>query len=172
MTPEQERLVFSMVTVPGGGEPLSPGEFLRRFGAGDGRELGVTLLREAVERQIADEVELALIVCSVFGFGPEHFGLLVGLVGADWHVKHEDVVSVLARLRDPAAVEALYYATWWVPAYLEFDENRALARKAVRALGGLPGEEATAALRQVLATGDAVVREFAVRELARQEAQG
>ncbi|MGC4942478.1 HEAT repeat domain-containing protein [Kribbella sp. DT2] len=107
----------------------------------------------------------------MFGFGPEHVELLVGLVGADWHVKHEDVVAVLGRFQDPAAVDPLYHATWWVPAYLEFDENRALARKAVRALGAVPGQEALAALQRVLDSEDAVVREFAVRELARQGGQ-
>ncbi|GAA1529456.1 hypothetical protein [Kribbella lupini] len=51
---------------------------------------------------------------------------------------------------------------------MEFDENRALARKAVRALGALRADEA---LRRVVETEDAVVREFAVKELARRKAQ-
>ena len=69
----------------------------------------------------------------------DHLDLLVQLASADWHHKHEDVVSALGQLRSPAAVEALYHAAWWVPDYLDFDESRALAVKAIWALGGTPG---------------------------------
>jgi hypothetical protein len=82
---------------------LSPEEFLRRFGAGDGQALGLRLLRDAVARRDGEDVELALIVCSVFGVNMDHLDPLVRLGSADWHVKHEDVVSLLGDLKTPAA---------------------------------------------------------------------
>jgi HEAT repeat protein len=92
----------------------------------------------------------------------------VRLGSADWHVKQEDVVGLLGDLKTPAAVDALYEATQWVPAYLDFDENRVLADKAVRALAAIPGEKAEQALLRVLDTPDATVRKQAEKQIARR----
>jgi hypothetical protein len=168
MTPEERRLVLSLVTAPKAPAELSPDEFLRRFGVSDGQTLGLRLLREAVARRDGEDAELALIVCSVFGVTMDHLEPLVRLVAADWHVKHEDAVTLLGRLRTPDAVDALYEATQWVPAYLDFDESRALADKAVRALAAIPGERAEQALLRLLDADDAVVRKQAEKQIARR----
>jgi hypothetical protein len=63
----------------------------------------------------------------------------------------------------------LYHAAWWVPDYLDFDESRALAVKAIWALGGTPGAEAEQALERLLGAEGEVVREAARAQLARQE---
>ncbi|MBX5219597.1 hypothetical protein HJC04_04565 [Rhizobium sp. NLR8a] len=70
-----------------------------------------------------------------FGFTKESLDLLKQLLRKDTHFKHEDVVSALAELKAPEAIEALSQACLWVPAYLEFDEARALAVKVIWALG-------------------------------------
>ncbi|WP_344183018.1 HEAT repeat domain-containing protein [Kribbella lupini] len=125
-------------------------------------------MTDAIERKDGDDLELALIVCNTFGFSANHLNSLIALTTADWHYKHEDVVAALGGLGDPAAVDTLYTATQWVPTYLDFDEARALARKAVYALGALSGEEADNALRRVLESEDAIVREFAEEQIARR----
>jgi hypothetical protein len=172
MTSDHRRLIYSLVTVPGGPSPISHEEFLRRFGASDGSTLGLQLLRDATERKDGDGVELALIVCFAFGFTSDHLKFLVELAFADWHVKHEDVVTALSQLRDPDTVNALHHATQWVPPYLAFDENRALARKAIRALGGIPGDRARHALLRAFESGGAVVRKYAEKELCRILGEG
>jgi hypothetical protein len=169
MTPEDRRVISSLVAVPGRGRRGSPEEVLRHFGSADGRALGLRLLRDAVERQDGMDVEMALIVCATFGFTMDHLGPLVLLASADWHHKHEDVVSALGRLRSPTAVEALYHAAWWVPDYLDFDESRALAVKAIWALGGTPGREAEHALNRLLSAEGEAVRDAARTQLARRE---
>jgi hypothetical protein len=169
VTPEDRRVVSSLVVVPGRGRRGSPEEVLRHFGSTDGRALGLRLLRDAADRQDGMDVEMALIVCATFGFTMDHLGPLVQLASADWHHKHEDVVSALGQLRSPAAVEALYHAAWRVPDYLDFDESRALAVKAIWALGGTPGAEAEQALERLLGAEGEVVREAARAQLARQE---
>lgn len=160
--------MLSLVTVPGGEPPIASAEFLRLIGAADGQELGLRLLRDATGRKDLVDVEMALVVTAVFGVTADHLEPLLALAWADWHVKHEDVVTELRKLRSPAAVDALYHASWWVPEYLEFDENRALAIKAVRALGAIPGEEAEEALRRLLEVETEIVREQASRELDRR----
>ncbi len=82
-----------------------------------------------------------------------------------WHRRHEDVASALGRLRSPASVGALVYLARWVPAYLEFDDARALAVKAIWALGGIGGEAAHEALRSLAGSECGVVAENAVAQL-------
>ena len=73
-------------------------------------------------------------MCNRFGFTPEHLPLLLELASAEWHHSHEDVVWYLGDYRGPVVVNALIRDG--VDArYLGFDESRALARKAVWALG-------------------------------------
>jgi hypothetical protein len=133
----------------------------------DGHALGLSLLHDAVDRRDGVDVEAALMVCGTFGLSLDHLDLLMQLASADWHHTHEDVVRALGQLRAPAAVDALSHAAWWIPDSLDFDENRALAIKAVWALGGTPGAEAEQALKQLLSEGE-IVREAARNQLNRR----
>lgn len=169
MTPEQEKLILLLVVGTDGRRKISPEDFLRRFGADDGRALGLSLLRDAVSRRYGDGVELALIVSAVFGFTPDHYGLLKELCYADWHMSHEDVVSSLGEWRDPDSIDALLHMTDWIPGYLDYDEARALATKAIRALGGIPGPEASAALERLSEADDPIVREGAEYQIGRRD---
>lgn len=169
MTLEDRRIISSLVVVPGRGGQGSPEDVLRHFGTTDGRALALRLLRDAVDRQDGLDVEMALIVCAAFGFTMDHLDLLVQLASADWHHKHEDVVSALGQLRAPTAVDALYHAAWWVPDYLDFDESRALAVKAIWALGGTSGAEAEQALKRLLSAEGEIVREAARAQLMRRQ---
>lgn len=76
------------------------------------------------------------MVCFRFGFTDDHLQPLLTLAFADWHQRHEDVASALGKLRSPASVDALEHLARWIPAYLEFDEARALAVKAIGRLAG------------------------------------
>lgn len=165
MSPEQRSLVMLLYVVPGGRPPLSSDEFLRRFGAPDGVALGLSLLRDAVERRDPLDVELALVVCFRFGFTEGHIQPLVALAFADWHQRHEDVATALGKLRSPASVDALTHMARWVPAYLEFDDARALAVKAIWALGGISGDAAHEALTSLASSECGIVAENAVAQL-------
>lgn len=169
MTPEGRTLILSLVFVPGRGREGSPSDVLRHFGASDGRVLGEGLLRDAVMRKSAEDVEMALIVCAIFGVTADALDLLVHLCSADWHYQHENVLSALDELRQPAAVDALYHATQWIPEYLDYDESRALATKAIWGLGNTPGPEAEQALTRLLNSNDEIVREGAKAQLARRK---
>lgn len=157
-----------MVAAPGGEATTSPADFLRQFGATDGQTLGLKLLRDALDRRDPVDVEMALIVADVFGVTGDHLEPLVALASEDWHFKHEDVVTLLGRLRSPDAVDALYETAQWVPAYLDFDDNRALANKAVCALGAIPDERAEEALKRLLGSDAEVIRNQAAAQLNRR----
>jgi len=170
MTPEDEKVILGLVYSPANPARVgSPEEVLRHFGASDGRQLGLKLLKEAIESRDADGVELALIVGNEFGITMDYLGMLLQLSSADWHCMHEDVVSLLGQLRTPTAVDALYQAAVWIPDYLDYDDNRALARKAIWALGDTPGPEAGAALVRLRDSDSEIVRKGAEAQLERRQ---
>jgi hypothetical protein len=168
MTPEEHDLIFALVVVPGRKRVDTRDAILRHFGTTDGRALGLRLLDEATEAREPDDLEAALILCRVFGFGMEHASRLIDLIPADWHQQHENLVSMVGDLATPAAVDALHHAATWVPDYLDFDDNRALAVKAIWALGAIPGTAPEHALEELSRSADGIPREEAVAQLARR----
>lgn len=158
--------MMALVVVPGR-EALSDDEFLERLGRTDGEALGVDLLRDAAARHDPVDVELALVVCFRFGFGDGHVPLLVSLAFADWHQRHEDVAMALGRIRSPESVQALAHLAEWVPSYLEYDGARALATKAIWALGSIGGDAAHRVLGSLTRSGDRLVAENAKAQLER-----
>jgi HEAT repeat protein len=166
MSPEERSLVMALFVVPGR-QQLSNEQFLSEFGASDGVALGLKLLRDAVDRRDPVDVELALVVCFRFGFTDDHLQPLLTLAFADWHQRHEDVAMALGKLRSSASVDALVHLAQWVPPYLEFDDARALAVKAIWALGGIGGEAVRQELTSLASSPSAIVAENAVAQLQR-----
>jgi HEAT repeat protein len=104
----------------------------------------------------------------VFGFGPQHVDPLKELVTATWHVSHEDVVGALGKLRVPMVTDALFNATQWIPEYLNYDESRALAVKAIWALGKIDDIEAVRKLEMLSRCEDQILRNSALEQLAKR----
>ena len=170
MTNEERELCHALMISPlPGSKPISKEEFLRRFPSGiEQGKLALGLLDEAYKGQNNEDLHCALLIGFKFGFAPNHADILCRLVGADWHLCHEDVVSALDALRDPDAVEALFHATQWIPNYLDYDEYRALAVKAIWALGNLGGPEAERKLQTLSHSDNPILRENALSQLKRQ----
>jgi hypothetical protein len=166
MTPEQQEAAFLLTR-----KEISPADFLSLFGSSNGQELARNLLADAIRRKDGKDAEWALTVNYVFGFSIESMADLLELLSASWHSRHEDVVTALGRFRSEDTVYALFFATQWVPESLEFDDARALATKAVWALGAVPGERATNLLKVLAESeGNEIVRKGAVNQLKRRQA--
>ncbi|MFE2103486.1 hypothetical protein [Streptomyces sp. NPDC059468] len=169
MTPEEQDLVMGLAVGLGEGPTRTLDEVLAHFGESDGGALALRLLRDAMERRDADDVEMALIVHSAADASAEEFlEQLIELFPAEWHRKHEDIVSMLGELHSPKTVPTLVEATRWGPEHLDFDEFRALAVKAIWALGGIPGDEARDSLKSLRGAENEIIRENAVKQLARR----
>jgi hypothetical protein len=95
--------------------------------------------------------------------------LLLTLVNAPWHTRHEDVVQNIQWLRCPEAVPALEEAAHAVYDYLSYDDNFGLARKCTWALADIGTPEARAALLRLSKSGNAVIAGYAAKRLARWE---
>jgi hypothetical protein len=162
MTAEEQSLCLDLAIRTNGVRKVSKEEFLRRFpSAVEDGKLALHLLEESYRAQDARNLSCALMVGFIFGFGREHLDILCRLVDEDWHINHEDVVDVLDKLRRPETVDALFRATQWVPEYLKFDDNRALAVKAIWALWKLQTPEANARLEQLAASDEPILQETA-----------
>lgn len=164
MTSDEQQLVLRLVT-----EGMPKGEFLKRFrNSEDGVKLTTKLLKEAIANRNGEDVEMALMLGFTFGFITEHLPKLVELEAADWHERHEDVVSALGDLADVNSVGALHHSTQWIPEYLDFDVSRALAVKAIWALGRIKGPEAYAALSELVNDPDPILAELATEQIKRR----
>src|ERR1043166_363356 len=163
MTREERRLCQSLIITPLRGErAISKEEFLHQFPSSiEQGQLALRLLEDVYKGRNAEDLKCALVIGNAFGFGPQHTDILARLIDAEWHVSHEDVVSALDGLRTPSAVKPLFRATQWIPGYLDFDESRALAVKAIWALGNIPGAESEKKLDLLARSDDPIVRENA-----------
>lgn len=134
--------------------------------------LSSQVLREACISKNDLDLSCALLIGFTFGFCVEQLDILSDLVDAEWHKNHEDVVSALDALRTEDAIPALYRASQFVPKYLEFDESRALASKAIWAIGRLPGRMPEKMLKNMSISKDPIVRDAALNQLRlRQDAK-
>jgi hypothetical protein len=158
-----------VITSPRGERRLSREQFSLRFPSAikDGR-LSNELLRGAIAELSPDDLQCVLIIGHAFGFSPDHLDALCQLVGVDWHHSHEDVVSALDKLRSPQTVEALFEATQWIPKSLEYDGTRALAVKAIWALGRIPGVQAEAKLALLARSSNPILRGVAEEQMKRR----
>jgi hypothetical protein len=165
MTSQERELILDLSL-----KQVSQHEFLRRFRSGSvaGRDLSLVLLEEAYRQKNPDDVEYALLVGFTLGFSREHLDVLCRLCEASWHRKHEDVVSALGQLKDVRAVDSLYRAALQHHPYLVFDESRALAVKAIWALGQIPDTAADEKLRVLAQSGEQVLRDEALSQIQRR----
>ena len=85
----------------------------------------------------------------MFGVTDEFVEPLSVLVVQDWHIGHEDAVSLLDDLRSPATIPALKAAAGWIPTHLEWDDAHAFGRKAVYALANIDHPQAREALAHI-----------------------
>jgi hypothetical protein len=144
---------------------ITSAELIDVMGAEDGPTLLDELLRTAIENRDPDGVAYAVAAGFSLGYDERHLDPLLILARADWHFRHEDVINALDKLRDPRALDVLFEATQEIPAYLEWDEDRALAGKAIYAIYHIPGPRSRLLLEQLLRDQDRDVRSTARRVL-------
>lgn len=166
MTAEQRKSVLDLV-----GGRISDEEFLRRFNIArvDASKLSLRVLDDAYDRRDPDDVEFGLLIGFHFGFSPEHVDILCRLSDAEWHTQHENVILALDELSDQRAVGCFYRAALKLHPYLDYDEFRALAVKAIWALGKVQDSAADEKLRLLAESDQVIVRDEAQNQLRRRQ---
>lgn len=171
MTPEEQALVFRLAASTAHGPQITREDFKARVGINEPTEWALLQLEDAIRRRDSDDAEAALLVSGFFGFDRRWIPIYQELLQSDWHHLHEDAAETLGQFRDPSSVPSLVHAAHHVPEYLEYDEARSLASKAIHSLGKIPGPEAEAALHALLLTHeDRPLRETVQRVLDRRRA--
>jgi hypothetical protein len=165
MRTRQQQLILDMTL-----HRISEAEFLREAGIARSGASAFTLemLEEAYGHKSEDDVECGLLLAFTFGLSHEFVDILIRLSDAEWHHSHEDVVMALDDLRDKRAIDTFYRAALKLHPYLEYDDDRALAGKAIWALGNLADPVADEKLRQLAQSHHAIVREYATKQLHRR----
>ena len=171
MKPEQREVLLRLLIVGADYAPVNSQEILDAFETNDGVTLATRLLNEATLSHSAEDLELALFVAGTFKATETFVDTLIELFPEDWHHCHENIVFSLDGARQPRAVPTFLLATTWVPEYLDFDESRALARKAIHALGNIPTEETTQALEELAQHEDPTLAGVAQRQLERRRTE-
>jgi HEAT repeats len=163
---EQRETIWQMVLGPRALQDVGLAEFSAATGIQDPVAWAASELKTALLAGSADDVELTMMIGGVFGLDDRWVEPLIEVLEADWGHKHEDAAFDLGRLGNPKAVPALTRAAYWVPEYLEFDEARSLAVKAIHSLGIIPGPAALTALEELLQHEDHSLRSRVERVLA------
>jgi hypothetical protein len=122
-------------------------------------------LEQAIEARDAAAFELALNAAFRAGLTPDLAGLLARALSMSWHTRHEDVVGALQQLKDPVAVDALYWAALAKHDSLDYDEFFGLARKCTWALADIGTSEAKRRLEDLAAGNNEVIAGYAKRRL-------
>ena len=122
-------------------------------------------LKESISEMSPDDVEMALLLGFQFGFSEDCLPILIKLESAKWHGRHENVVDAIVSFADENGLCALYHATQWVPDYLEYDDARALAVKAIWGIGGIGGERAKYFLEKIASNENEIISRLAISQL-------
>lgn len=167
MTPDQVNTVFRLAT-----RKLSKAEFEQAFPVAEAIEQSIRrFLRGAAETRDADALEATLVLIAIYGMEDSYVEPLVDVLRQPWHRSYEDIVLTLGNTLDARICEVLYEMTRTVPSYLEWDDNRALARKATYALGKNANPDSERYLRQLLGHEHERVRAIAAKQLLRRGAE-
>lgn len=108
----------------------------REFGWTRARATSQLLQLLRVAAAAKDKVALSRLLQLAWSLSisADYRDTLVGLLEADWHASHEDVVDLLAGLRDPSLAPVLYRMALRRLPSRAWDDGRALERKCMFAL--------------------------------------
>jgi hypothetical protein len=123
------------------------------------------LLEKAIHSKDADKVEFALATVSDVDFDRSLVPVLIELVEANWHSRHEDVARMLQQLGDARSVDALFNAAHATHGYLDFDDGSAFARKCTWALADIGSLLAKQRLLELSKETNKIVAGFAQKRL-------
>lgn len=137
---------------------------------GQPRDIVADLMRESIEQRDGEVLECLLYVPFAREWLDSQIQLRISLINEPWHILHEELVFDLAELRDPACLDAMMEATRWIPHYMSYDDSRQFARKAIWAIGAIPGEKAAGMLRELSESPDLRLREFVQEQYERDDA--
>lgn len=147
---------------------LTKEDFLQYFNIKHAQQLYLELLKEALVEQDDEKVNAGLTVAFEFTLEKSDYEVVKNIFFQDWHDAHESIIFDMSKIKDCNLIDFFYKAIFFIPEYLELDENRALARKAFFALGNnIQCPKAFQYLQDFLNSTDPLLRSFAEEQMER-----
>ncbi len=128
------------------------------------------LVKTAQQSKSQEDLEFALLILYQELLRDHKAGdpkILCELILEDWHYSHEDIATILSKIKDPDSVECLYRASGLHLDYLDYDETFQLARKCIKGLAAIGTPEANARLFMLTTGTPEPVSQYAKKELKR-----
>lgn len=126
------------------------------------------LLSEASQKRNSEFLECVLILGFKFElFTTSCLPYLEKLIVEKWHISHENLAMILQQLKSPSSVESLYKAATLHLPYLDYDDNYALARRCLWALGSINTEEAKEMIKKLAHSDEEEIRNHAQEQINR-----
>ena len=128
----------------------------------------LTKMQKAFVEKDAESIEKLVVDTDFSKNGSFFVEILCQLLEEDWHIEHEDIVSIFEDIREPKSIDALYKTAQKKQFdYYIRDEDYPLARRCIWALWKIGTEEAIDKIR-LLSTFDAEeVQKYAFKQLDR-----
>lgn len=128
----------------------------------------INLLEEAYKEKDANDVDYLLYLIFTFDLVTEEYiDLLIKLMYAPWHYKHEDIATIFQSFKFPQTVECLYKTAITEFEYLDYDESYALAVKCIWALGAIKTDDSRKKLEVLSQSENEIIRDNAIKQLER-----
>jgi hypothetical protein len=121
----------------------------------------------AIRAEDADAFELAVRAAFAAGLPRDLADIFSDALSMYWHTRHEDLVTALQKMKNPASVEALFTAATYPHVYLEYDELFGLARKCTWALADIGTPLARERLAELAANPNPTIAAYARKRLDR-----
>ncbi len=153
---------------------INKNEFLQIYFEGkspDSKRLS-ELLKKGIVNEDRDIIEEAIVLLYTNSFPNSLFtNHLSELLLAQWHTKHEDIVSLLKDIANLNTIESLYEVTKLKLEYLDYDDTFQLARKSIKALSQINDKNAISKLKLILNDENEVISNYAKKELLKKGVQ-
>lgn len=146
---------------------------LNNIDEGEFKNIVYNMVNCAIEDNNASMLEMYIFFVFRFKLYDDALGeKLYMTLPERWHTQHENIASILQKLKLPESVEALYITANKKYDYLEYDEFYALAVKCIWGLGDIGTKDAYEKLKILSKSDNEIIAENATKQLGRIEERG
>ncbi|MDF2699363.1 MAG: hypothetical protein K0Q49_919 [Haloplasmataceae bacterium] len=130
--------------------------------------LMIELFNKACFMENGDDIERLLFLGHYYNLDYNYLiDILCKLLKYTWHERHEDIVLILQQLKSPKTVDCLYETAITTYPMFKWDENNALARKCLFALGDINTPDSIKKIYSLSESKNEILRRHALEQINR-----
>lgn len=124
----------------------------------------VSLLEKACVEKDSNKVELLIIAASADGVSNKYSEIFCKLLKEEWHEKHEDIIMLLAEIKDPDTVDCISALVYHKMPWDDVDYS-SLGLKCIWALGAIGNDKAIERLKELANSNVDYIKNIAEKQL-------